>query len=505
MFVPPRTPVIIGAAQWTGRRDALPASEPLAQWEAACRGAIEDADLPPSTAKNVQALLVTDCMSWRYDHPVARLAQRLNATPTFQQMSAPSGTAGQSLVNIAAKLIRNGEVDTALVCGGEALASVRAYRKTGTLPPWSYVHPEGPAHHFDQEAHQHPAESAVGLTEGVGAVYGFAMRDVARRAHLGIAPDQYRRDLGELLSGLTSVAATNPHAWFPQERDADFLITPTADNRMVSYPYTKHMVSIIDVDMFAGLIVTSEEWADAHDVPRERRVYPWTYCYAEDPVYIAPRDKLWKSEAMAAASKAALDAAGLTIDDIAHIDLYSCFSSAVNFGRDALGISDHPAEKVSVTGGLPYGGGPGSSYVLTSLARMVERLRADPGSKGLVSGLGMLMSNHNYGIYSSVPPGPEVRQPDMEAVQAEVDAIPQRAIADRYAGEAVIATYTVAHDRDGKPSSGAFICDLPSNARCYATMRDPELLAKAESIELVGRRVMIAAGDKAGEIVRLVD
>lgn len=504
MQVPPRTPVIIGVAQWTGRRDALPAAEPLLQWEAVCRGAIEDAGLPPSTAVRVQALLVADCMSWRYDDPVSRLAQRLNATPTFQLMSAPSGTAGQTLVNTAAKLIRNGEADVALICGGEALASVRAYRRTGSLPPWSHVHPEGPAHHFDQDAHQHPAESAVGLTEGVGAVYGFAMRDVARRAHLGVTPDKYRQDLGELLSGLTRVAASNPYAWFPQRRDADFLITPTAENRMVSYPYTKHMVSIIDVDMFAGLIVTSEEWANTQNVPRERRVYPWTYCYAEDPVYIAPRDKLWKSDAMAAASKAALDAAGLTISDIKHIDLYSCFASAVNFGRDALGISDRPAEEVSVTGGLPYGGGPGSSYVLTSLARMVERLRADPGSKGLVSGLGMLMSNHNYGIYSSEAPGPEVKQPDMAAVQAEVDAIPQRVIEESYSGEAVVATYTVAHDRDGAARSGAFICDLPSNARCYAIMRDPELLAVAERTELVGRRVMIEAQEKAGEIVRLL-
>lgn len=505
MHVPARTPVIIGVSQWTARREDLPAAEPLTQWEKVCIGAAEDAGLPPSTVRQAQALMITDCMSWRYDDPVARLAERLGAEPKVGKISTPSGTAGQTMLQNAADLVRKGEVDLALVCGGEALASVRAYRKAGAVPPWSHVHPEGPEHYFDLDAHQHPGESAIGLTEGVGAVYGFAMRDIARRAHLGITPDRYRQDLGETLAGMTKVAVGNPHAWFPQERDAQFLITPTADNRMVSYPYTKHMVSIIDVDMFAGLLVASEEWADAHGVPRDRRVYPWTYCYAEDPVYIAPRDKLWKSDAMEAASKAALDAAGLTIDDIRYVDLYSCFASAVNFGRDALGISDRPAEDVTVTGGLPYGGGPGSSYVLTSLARMVGKLRADPGSKGLVSGLGMLMSNHNYGIYSSEPPGPDVRQPDMAAVQASVDAIPQRAIADSYAGEAIVATYTVAHGRDGEPSSGAFICDLPSNARCYAIMRDPELLAEAERSELVGRKVMIVAGEQVCTIVRLLD
>lgn len=504
MKVDPKTPVIIGVGQSTVRRDALPGAEPLAQWEAVCRLAIDDAGLPASTAALAQGLFVTDCMSWRYDDPVGRLAERLGADAKIRRVGAPSGTAPQTLVNYAAEHIRNGDAEVTFVCGGEALASLRAYRKSGDLPPWSHVHPEGPAHFFDLEAHQHPGESAVGLTDGVGAVYGFAMRDIARRAHLGIAPDAYREQLGETLAGLTRVAAANPYAWFPQQRDADFLVTPREDNRMISYPYTKHMVAIIDVDIFAGLLITSEGWADAHGVPQDRRVYPWTYCYAEDPVYIAPRDKLWKSEAMAAASQAALTAAGLTIEDITHTDLYSCFASAVNFARDALGISDRPAEEVTTTGGLPYSGGPGSSYVLTSLARMVGKLRNDPRSKGLVSGLGMMMSNHNYAIYSAQPPSADVRQPDMAEVQARLDAIPQRPIDDGFEGEAVVATYTVAHDRAGEPSKGAFICDLPSGARSYAVMLDSDLLQEAERSELVGRRVMIRQGERIGEIVRLI-
>lgn len=503
MAVHPRTPVIIGVAQSKIRRAQRPAPEPLRGWALVAEAALIDAGLEPAAAAGLDAVLLADCMTWRYDDPLVRLAEQLGAAPRHTAMGKPSGTSGQTMLDEAASAIREGTVDFALVCGGESLATMRDYRKAGSMPPWSHTHPDGPDYAFDLNEVQHPGEVAIGLTEGIGAVYGFAMRDVARRAHLGIAPDAYRAALGETLAGMTRVAATNPLAWFPEEKDSAFLVVPRPDNRMIAYPYTKHMVAIIDVDIYAGLIVVSQEWADAHDIAPEKRVYPWTSCYAEDPVFIGVRDKLWKSDAMEAASKAVLTAADLTMDDIGHIDLYSCFASAVNFGRDALGIADRGGNEVTVTGGLPYAGGPASSYVLTSIARMVDILRADPGSMGLISGLGMMMSNHVYGLYSTKPPPADLRHPDRAAVQAAVDAIPQRPIDDAYVGPAVIATYTVMHGRDGDPSHGAAICDLPGGARCYVRIVDPALLAMAEREELVGRSAEIGAGDATGIITAI--
>ena len=79
----------------------------------------------------------------------------------------------------------------------------------------------------------------------------FAIFEIGRRGHLGIEPAAYRRELGELLAPFSSVAAKNPYAWFPVERTVDELITPSRDNRLVGYPYTKYMVSVMDVDMAA--------------------------------------------------------------------------------------------------------------------------------------------------------------------------------------------------------------------------------------------------------------
>ncbi len=165
----------------------------------------------------------------------------------------------------------------------------------------------------------------------------FAIFDNARRGHLGVGLDEYRRQLGELLAPFTDIAAANPLAWFPVARSADEIITATPENRMVGYPYTKYMVSIMDVDMAAAVLVASHEAADALGVPPERRVYLRGWCYATDPVYVAEHDEMWRSPAMAAAAREALRVGGVGVDDVAHLDLYSCFGSSVNFARDALG------------------------------------------------------------------------------------------------------------------------------------------------------------------------
>jgi acetyl-CoA C-acetyltransferase len=145
-----------------------------------------------------------------------------------------------------------------------------------------------------------------------------------------------------------------------------------------------------------------------------------------------------------------------------------------------------------VTGGLPYHGGPGSNYCAHSIATMVERLRAEPGAFGLVSGVGMHMAHHVFALYSTEPGS--VAPPDAAAVQKRVDGAPRRALRDTAAGSATVRTYSVVHGREG-PRFAAAVCDLPSGERCYARSDDPALLAALESEEWVGRDVELASQD----------
>jgi acetyl-CoA C-acetyltransferase len=487
--VDPRSPCIIGAAQMVARPADGPAPEPLEMWERMCRAAATDAHATHDVLAAVESLQIVYCQSWQYDDPPGRLSDRLGIAPKHRYYSGIGGTTPQVLVDNAAGAIVAGDLDVAVVCGAEALDTVRRLKKDGERPQWSFKDPERKP--FPFEAPFHPAEIAHEVFQ---AYTTFALRDVGRRAHLGVAPDTHRQRLGELFAPMTRIAAANPYAWFPRERPADELATPTPDNRMVAYPYTKYLISVMDVDLAGALVIASHEAADRLGVPDDRRVYLRGWCYATDPVYVAEHDPVFGSPAMKAASTEALRVAGCAIDDVAHLDLYSCFPSSVSFALDALGVAADDPRGVTVTGGLPFFGGAGSDYVTHSIATMVDVLRADPGSLGLCSGVGMHMTKHVYGVYSTTP-GAAAPRPDERAVQHALGERPLKVIRDTYSGTATIAMYTVLHGRDGAAQWGLLVCDVDDASCCYARTSDADLLAELEAVECVGRRVELTTKD----------
>lgn len=499
--IDPRTPCVIGVAQRTIRPGEGPSPEPLVLWDEVTRAAADDARPGHGAAVLAAAdsLQVVYCMAWPYDAPVDRLATSLGIEPRHRHYSGIGGTTPQVLVQDAAAMILRGDADVAIVTGAEALETKRQAKKAGERLAWSHRDPSPPP--FPFEAPFHPTEIAHQVFQ---AWLTFPVFDVARRARLGIAPDDYRRAIGELLAPMSEVAARNPHAWFRTALTAEHLATPTPANRLVGYPYTKQAVSVMDVDMAATVIVASHAKADELGVPPERRAYVHGWCYATDPVYLAEHPDLSASPAMAAASAEALRVAGTGIDAVAHLDLYSCFASSVHLACDALDIAPDDARGLTVTGGLPFSGGAGSNYLLHSIATMVDVLRTDPGSTGLVSGVGMHMTKHVFGLYSTAPPpSGRAELPDQAGVQARLDADPTSAaapIVDRHAGPARVASYTVAHGRDGGAEWGLVLADVPGG-RAYGRVEEPELLAALEADEWVGRDVVL---EEAPEGVNLV-
>lgn len=476
-------PCLIGWAQ-VARHDG----EPLDAWAEALK-----ATGVPVAA--IDSLDVLHCQSWPYDDPAGRLAARVGAAPGRRAYSGIGGTTPLELLFAAAERIAAGESSVCAVVGGEQLARVRAFRKAGERPPWSHRHPEKQP--FPFEAPFHPAEVAHQVFQAYST---FALRDVARRAQLGLGVDEHRRLLGELFAPMTAVAAGNPYAWFPAVRSASSLSEVGPDNRMVAFPYTKRLVAVMDVDLSAAVVLASSDAAVRLGVAPEDRVYLRGWASARDPVYVAEHDELWRSPGMGRALAGALASAGVGVDDLAHADLYSCFPSSVLFALDALGLPPTAGggalAPFTVTGGLPHAGGPGSGYALLSLAAMAERLRADGGGgAGLVTGVGMHLTKHAAAVLSTSPgeaaaspvvdPGPAVRRP----------------IVDVHEGFATVAAYTVHHGRDGEPTDALLVCDVEAGARCYAVARDAHFLADLEAEEWVGRDVVLADG---GEGVNLL-
>ncbi|MFZ0250249.1 MAG: hypothetical protein WAL61_09915 [Acidimicrobiales bacterium] len=485
----PRATCIIGVARHTWHPSDTPegAPEPLTMWEQLARAAAADTGAADASSvlAGLQSIDIVYSQSWQYDDAVARLAERIGADPGRRRYSGIGGSVPLVLATDVAREIRAGQLDLALITGAEALATVRRLKKAGEKPQWSFRPAE--KRPFPMDMDFDPSE----ITHAVFEAYlTFALFDNARRAHLGRGLDEHRAILGRVLAPMTTIAAVSPHAWFPVARDADAIVTATPDNRMVAYPYTKLMTSIMDVDMAAALVLASAAKADALGIPEERRVYLRGAGYAQDPSHVAGHPELWRSPAMAAAAGAALSGAGIGADDVAHLDLYSCFASSVCFALDALGMGEDDGRAVTQTGGLPYHGGPGSNYMTHALAAMVETLRNDPGSYGITSGVGMHMQKHAYGVWSTDPGTGVLTEPAPPLLAAPLT------IVESPEGKATVATYTVLHGRDGAPERAVLICDLPGGGRCYALLDGgAAVLDRTEVDELIGRTVELTPRD----------
>ena len=483
----PRQLCVIGAAQHTVRDGQ--ADEPLLSWEHRAREAAAGME---GVLAQIDSLQVVYCQSWPYDDPVGRLAAALGAAPRHRLYSGIGGTTPQVLVNDTAVAMRRGELELALICSAEALATVRAAKKRGERLPWS--------HRQSTPFPWEPPHASELNHEVVQAWETFPLWDTARRARRGATLADDAAEAAAVMAAMTPVAAANPHAWRREVLDAATVGTPTAANRYVGWPYTKHEVAVMDVDMSAALLLATREKADALGVGEDRRIYLSGWGYAEDPATVAERTDMSRSMGMAVAGRHALDRAGVGLADIDAFDLYSCFPSSIRLGCDALGLALDDPRGLTMTGGLPYAGGPASGYVTHSIAAAYDLLSAGRGH-ALITGVGMHMAKHVAAVWSAEPTAPTeaaAEQPDSD-LQAEVEAgQPRRPVLTEYSGPATVVAYTVAHGRDGSAERGLVVLDTP-DARAVARVHDAGLLADAEARELVGQAVTVSTDGKRNE------
>lgn len=478
----PRGLCVIGASQHTVRDAAAP--EPLASWADRAREAAKGLGDVLAQLDSVQVVF---CQTWPYDDPVGRLATELGASPRHRHYSGIGGTTPQELVNRTAAAMARGEMDLALVCSAEALATVRAAKKRGEKLPWS--------HRKSTPFPWEPPHESELAHEVVQAWETFPLWDTARRARLGRSLADDADEAARVMAAMSVVAAANPHAWRPTALDAATVGTATPENRYVGWPYTKHEVAVMDVDMSAALVLATAERADALGVPKDRRLYLSGWAYAEDPESIAERSDMSRSAGMAVAGRHALAAAGVGLDGIDAFDLYSCFPSSVRLGCDALGLALDDPRGLTVTGGLPYAGGPASGYLTHVIASVFERLSAQPG-RALVTGVGMHLAKHVAAVWSSAPGSAAVASADL---QPEVDAQqPREPLLTTYTGSGTVCAYTVAHGRDSAPVQGLVVVDT-ADGRALARVHDRDLLADAESRELVGEKVELDTDGRRNE------
>jgi acetyl-CoA C-acetyltransferase len=495
----PRTPVLVGVGQSSERIDdadyrglsAVALAAEAAQ--AALRDTTADAATIGAAIDTVAGVRQFEISTPGAPAPLGKsdnyprsVTSRIGAAPKRAILEIGGGHSPQHLVTELAGTIAEGNAEVALVFGSEAISTARYLAQADDRPDFT-EHAEG-----DLEDRGYGLEGMVSLHLGIhgltDAPSQYALFENARRARLKQSREEYTLAMGQLFAPFTKVAAANPHAAAPLEHDVEDLTTPTARNRPIADPYPRFLVARDQVNQGAAVLLMSVAAARRLGVPEERWVFLHGHADIRDR-NIMDRGDLSTSRAPVLAARHALEVAGIDLDEIATMDLYSCFPIAVFSICDGLGLAPDDPRGLTLTGGLPFFGGPGNNYSMHAIAETVTRLRAQPGAFGFVGANGGILSKYSAGIYSTIPTR---WRPDRSAqVQAEINSWPVPGQTREPDGWATIETYTVKHGKNGT-RTGVVIGRLEADDRRFIAMTeqdDDEILNQLTTGEPVGTRI----------------
>lgn len=506
MPVDPRTPVLVGVGQFTERIDdpdyrAMSAVELATE---AARAALDDtgagADALAAAVDTVFGLRqfeisgpmpATLGKSNNYPRSVMK---RLGGDPARVVLEPVGGQGPQKLVTEAGNAIVAGEADIVMIMGSEPGSTAKYFADRADKPDFTETiegQLEDRGHqifkYIDQYTVQH------GLT---GAPVQYGLLDNARRARLGLGVDEYRHAMAELFAPMSKVAAKNPFSSSPVERSVQEIETVTDENRMICDPYPRYLVARDTVNQGAALVLMSVEAARRHGVPQEKWVFVHGHSDLAEQALLSRVD-LGASPAAVHAAHEALRVAGLGVGDIATFDLYSCFPFPVFVICEALGLSGDDPRGLTLTGGLPYFGGPGNSYSVHGIAETVFQMRDQPGRFGFVGANGGIMSKYSVGVYSTEPV--EWRSSRSAELTAQVAELPTVPVTKQPAGTGVIETYSVRYDWPVR--TGIIVGRLDDGSRFMATTEDRDLVALMSDGDPLGAKIVVTATDNGNRAV----
>jgi acetyl-CoA C-acetyltransferase len=461
---PARVPVLVGVGQVNDRPAAdQEGMDSIGLMVAAARAADEDAGGGLIAACDWLACVPQ--ISFRELDPEALVPTALGISPYVQHAEMASGETPIRLLNDAANAIAAGKATVCLVTGGEALRT-SARRTQATRSGGGGFQ---------------SARTASQIRRRYGLIYPadtYPLYENAARAAWGQTLAEGQAETGLIWSLMSEVAAGSEGAWLTSATTPAEIIEPGPGNRPIAFPYNKLMVANSAVNQGAAFFVCSLATARDKGVPEDRLVYVWAGASAhesEEPLERATWNR--PPDGMRVTLERALQVNAIVVDDLDHLELYSCFPCVPKMARRVLGW---PADKpATLHGGLTFGGGPIANYMSHAVAAMVQALRRE-GRIGFLYGNGGHCTHSHAIVISRTPPGQELLGRDYH-YQAEADAArgPVPAIGDDYEGPVTTETYTVTYDRAGNPARGVVLSLAPDGTRVVAAVdpRDADAIA----------------------------
>jgi acetyl-CoA C-acetyltransferase len=501
--IDPTTPILVGCGDVTDMTTPVEAGRsPFDLLAEAGRRALQDAGAAALAASidTVAMLRLFSDTSHRFKSNIGTstnspksVANRLGLSASRHIYTWNGGNMPQYLVNSFAEQIAAGAMRAAMIVGGEALRTQRGVQLGGFEVSWAEDPGGEPEQAGDPRRGWSDCEDRHNMR---AAITMYPLIENAIRGQRGRSMETHLKAMAKLFARFADVAAANPYATRRKGYSAEALATIDGGNRWIGLPYPRLMVANAYIDQAAAVVMTSVGHARELGIPEHKWVFLHGCADGHDHWFLSDRTELGASPAIRAGAKRAFAMAGRTIEDVDFFDLYSCFPSAVEIACQEIGLSEDDPRGQTVTGGLPFFGGPGNSYVLNSISEMMRRVRGKPSSLGLVTANGNYITKHSFGLYSTEPTLGPWRREDPHVLQSELDRLPTVALTETPSGSARIETYTVMYGKSA-PDYAVVMGRLDATGERFVanTPADPAVLADLAARDSLGRPGHVAHAD----------
>ena len=511
MEVAGNTPVLVSASQVVDRLDenweklgpadmaAKAVSEMLASTAVADIASYVDRVMVmrtfvDSVPDRIKPLLAPFGFSTKFARSVAT---RAGLDHTAAHYATAGGQSPQQYTARACRAIASGEARAIVLCGAEAIGTMRAHQRSGETLDWS----ENPA--GDQSDDGMGLEDqfvpALAAHKVIAPIDIYPLMEHRKRVARGMARPDYLKYLGKVLTPLSNAARVNPFTMFENVPEPDEIALVSGRNRVVGDPHLKSMVAKDGVNQSAAVLVMSFELASELGLA-EKAVFLRGFAEASEQALL-DRAELSTSPALRWAYDNAVASSGLSVSDIEAFDLYSCFPVAVIEAMEALRIDTDDQRPTSLTGGLPFFGGPGNNYSMHGIASAVSAIQEGQCSHVLVGALGGHMSKHAVGVYSCTPGSGDW----LSSEKAFEEAGNSVSLASEFSGSAVVETFTVKMIPEGQWLAVLAINDEGERVIAASLLEPGELHDQFTQGEPIGKRIAIEpSSENTHRVVGLV-
>ena len=415
---------------------------------------------------------------WRYRDPGKWIARNNNFKNIPTTYVTKIGVLQQNLINEACQKIETGEINASIILGGEA----RFKQLRAVIEKKEYFETkldENPDFYIKAKEDLYGDEELAEL--GAMAVGYYATMETAIRKNDGEGIEEHQNNIALMYEEFSKIASENKDGWLNHPYAKEEILETSKKNKMLAYPYNKLHCTSWNVNQSAAMIICSEELANELKIDNKKRVYPISSSENNHMIAIQQRPKLYESLGMTYAANSInkmIERLDIKLDAY---DLYSCFPAAIKMFTKSIGLDSEIPK--TVTGSMPYAGGPLNSFVIHSTVKMIQKIRALEVKYGLITGVSGMMTKQSFCIW-----GKEYKEHfifDDVTERAKLDESPIE-LSNISEGKGEIIGYTIIEGSENAAKAVLYLDDEKKHRKVVSSM-DKNFINLLTEEEWVGK------------------